>query len=118
MVRKYVDPGPTGELRPERVPSGESHTFVVRRLALDHRYHDDDPVQDAPFTVRFPNGFEVNGTLDKQGRAVVLGVPAQCEVRYGPDQRAFEPVDDRENPDHREQLAESDLDALFEKYKQ
>lgn len=117
MAKKFVEPDGNGVLRAQRVPSGESHTFVARRLTLDHRYHDDDPVQNAAFMVKFPNGLELKGTLDQQGQASLIGVPEGGEVRYGPDQRAYERVDDRENPDHREQFTDGDFETLFAKYR-
>jgi hypothetical protein len=49
MARKLVEPDAEGKLRPVSVPSGASHTFVARTLTLDHRYHDDEPVQEAGF---------------------------------------------------------------------
>ena len=89
MAKRVVEPSASGELAPERVPTGQSHTFVAKRLLLDHRYHDEDPVQQATFSVKFGNGLEVTGTLDAQGKATLIGVPGAGEVRYGPDQRAF-----------------------------
>jgi type VI secretion system secreted protein VgrG len=116
MVRKLVEPDASGKLEPESVASGATHTFVARRLELDHRYHDDDPVQEAEFCLTFPNGFEMRGKLGKNGKATVVGVPASATVRYGPDAREFKRVDERENPDHRESFSEGDFDALYEKY--
>jgi len=117
MSRKLIEPDQTGEFPPESVSAGAEHTFVLRRLELDHRYHDDTPVQGAEFTVTFPNGFKKEGALDSEGRATVLGVPAGTgEVRYGPDSRPYRRVDDRENPDHREQMSDQDVDALIDKY--
>jgi type VI secretion system secreted protein VgrG len=117
MGKKFVEPSGSGELRPQRVPTGASHTFVARTLRLDHRYHDDDPVQEASFTVKLSSGFELSGKLDKQGKATLIGVSERAKVRYGPDQREYARADDRENPDHREELSESDIDGLFAKYR-
>ena len=90
---------------------------MLRVLHLDHRYHDDDPVQQASFTVRFANGYEASGTLDAEGHAKLVGVPGgQAEVRYGPDARPYEPVEQENNPDYRPDIREADIDALFEKY--
>jgi type VI secretion system secreted protein VgrG len=77
----------------------------------------DDPIQEADFTVRFSNGLEVSGKLNKQGKARLVGVPSgSAEVRYGPDARPFEPVKQEKNPDYREAMGEADLDALIDKY--
>jgi type VI secretion system secreted protein VgrG len=88
----------------------------VRRLELEHRYHDEDPVQGAEFTVTFPNGLVVSGKLAGEGKATLIGVPARGEVRYGPDQRAFERVDSGPNSDHRGPLAEADFETLRAKH--
>lgn len=116
MARKNLDSGSGGELRPTRVPSGDSHTFIVRTMKLDHRYHDEDPVQNADFTVRFPSGLELKGKLDGQGKATLVGVPGSGEVRYGPDQRPFERVNKEPNPDFRGSLSAADFEALRAKY--
>ena len=116
MVRKNLDSGAAGELRPTRVPSGQSHTLIVRTMKLDHRYHDEDPVQNAEFTVTFGSGLELKGTLDGQGKATLVGVPGTGVVRYGPDQRPFERVNKEPNPDFRGALTAADFEALRAKY--
>jgi hypothetical protein len=116
MTKQYVEPDEKGALLPQRVPSGAKHVFVARRLELDYRYHDDDPIQEADFTATFANGFELKGKLDKTGKATLVGVPEAVTVRFGPDAREYKRVDDRSNPDHREQFSDADFDALFAKY--
>ncbi len=92
--------------------------MVLRTLNLEHRYHDDDPVQQATFVVRFPSGYEMSGQLDARGRARLLGVPSgEAEVRYGPDSRPFEPVQQQDNPDYRPKMNSADIDALIDKYR-
>jgi hypothetical protein len=76
MSRKVIDPEANGAFPKESVSAGAEHTFLLRRLELEHRYHDDSPVHGAAFTLTFPNGFKKEGTLDEEGRAVVVGVPA------------------------------------------
>lgn len=116
MGADFLDPSASGEIAPVSLPTGERHTLVVRRLVLDHRYHDDEAIQNATFVVRFGNGLEISGTLDANGQATLLGVPAQGEVRYGPDSRDYERADARENPDHRAELSDADCDELIAKY--
>lgn len=116
MAKKIVEPDATGKLRPERLKTGASHTLVARSMELDHRYHDDDPIQEAKFTVKFSNGFELSGKLDKNGKATLIGVPASGVVRYGPDAREYKRVDDRKNPDHRESFGDAEFEALYAKY--
>lgn len=115
-TRRQLDPDAEGKLEPARVPSAASHTFVVRTLTLDHRYHDDDPVQEAPFWAALPGGMELSGQLDKFGKATLVGVSGSVKVRYGPDAREFERVDKRDNPDKRDSFGDSDFDALYAKY--
>jgi type VI secretion system secreted protein VgrG len=116
MAKRFVEPDEKGKLLPQRVPTGAKHVFVARRLELDHRYHDDDPIQEADFTVTFANGFELKGRLDKTGKATLVGVPESVTVRFGPDAREYKRVDGRNNPDHREQFTDADFDALYRKY--
>lgn len=112
-----LEPDAKGAFAPVTLPAGQQHKLVLHVLRLDHRYHDEDPVQEATYTVRFANGLELTGTLDKTGRAVLAGVPTgPAEVRYGPDNRPFEPVPQEKNPDFREAMNDADVDALFEKY--
>jgi hypothetical protein len=116
VSERIVETDGTGRLKPERVATGNRHTFVLHRLLLDHRYHDDDPVQRADFSVTFANGLVVSGKLDAAGKATLIGVPDRGEVRYGPDQRAFARVDSGPNPDHRGPFAEDDFDTLRAKH--
>lgn len=118
MARIYVERNADGSIAPIDLPADQSHTLVLRTLDLDHRYHDDDPIQQATFVVRFQNGSQVSGQLDAHGRARLMGVPAgPAEVRYGPDNRDFEPVPSRDNPDYRPQMSGADVDALIDKYR-
>ena len=97
--------------------TGQTHVLMVRALDLDHRYHDDAPVEGAEFTVKFSNGLELSGKLDDQGRARILGAPSgSAEVSYGPDARDYAPVEQKKNPDFKASLSDADVDGLFEKY--
>lgn len=117
MAPRYVEPNADGSFEPIELPTGQKHQLVLRTLLLDHRYHDDGPVEGAPFTVRFASGYQVSGKLDGQGRARVAGVPSgQAEVRYGPDSRPYQPVEQEKNPDYRPDMSDGDLDALMDKY--
>ena len=117
MSQVYAEPNADGSFAPISLPTGEKHRIVLRTLTLDHRYHDDDPIQESTFSVRFANGYEESGKLDKKGRARLVGVPSgQAEVRYGPDDRPYKPVKQDDNPDYREATAEADIDALIDKY--
>ena len=113
----YAEPEADGTFAPLSLATGEHHKILLRTLKLENRYHDDDPIQEATFTVRFANGYEVSGRLDKKGCARVVGVPSgQAEVRDGSDNRPFEPVKQEENPDYRPEMSDAGLDALMAKY--
>lgn len=118
MSEVYAERNADGSFEPISLATGEKHKIVLRTLTLDHRYHDDDPIQEATYTVKFSNGYEVSGQLDKNGKARLVGVPSgQAEVRYGPDSRPFQPVEQEKNPDYRETTGDADIDALIDKYR-
>ncbi len=97
------------------LPTGDSHTIVLRfpTLQLERRYHDDAPVQGAPFTVRLADGSEVEGALDENGRAELKDLPAAPgTVRFGPDARSYRRMDDRKNPQYKAEPSATDADAL------
>jgi type VI secretion system secreted protein VgrG len=117
MSRTTLERDEHGKFGSHRGQTDRRHTFVLRQLVLEHRYHDDEPVQGAQVIVTWPNGFEQSTTLDANGRATVLGAPGgMVRVTYGPDEREFRRVDDEKNPDHRPSTSESDIDALIAKY--
>jgi type VI secretion system secreted protein VgrG len=117
MSRVNAERKADGTFEPLALPTGQAHKVVLRTLELDHRYHDDDPVQEAAYSVKFSNGWVVSGQLDKHGKARLLGVPSgPAEVRYGPDARPYEPVEQKKNPDFRESMSDADVDALIDKY--
>jgi type VI secretion system secreted protein VgrG len=117
MSQVFAERKADGSFEVIPLATGQKHKVILPTLKLDHRYHDDDPVQEATYSVRFPNGYQVSGQLDAQGRARLVGVPSgQAEVRYGPDSRPFEPVEQDKNPDYRPETSSADIDALIDKY--
>jgi hypothetical protein len=117
MSQVYAERKADGSFEAISLATGQKHKVILRTLKLDYRYHDDDPVQQATFSVRFANGYEVSGKLDDKGCTRLVGVPSgQAEVRYGPDSRPYEPVEQEPNPDHRPEMGSSDIDALIDKY--
>lgn len=117
MSKRYIEPSQDGEVAKERAATGARHVFVARRLEIERRYHDDSPLQDAEFTLTSSDGFEFKGKLDKAGKATVVGAPASGSVRFGPDARKYSVADDRENPDKRDELTDSDFEAMYAKYR-
>ena len=113
----YAERNPDGSFEPITLATGQSHEVRLRVLELDHRYHDDDPVHEATYVVKFSNGYEVSGKLDADGKARLVGVPGgQAEVRYGPDTRPFKVDPEEKNPDYRPTMSGADIDALFAKH--
>jgi hypothetical protein len=90
----------------------------LRTIELERRYHDDEPLQGAPFELQLSDGRTVTGKLDKFGRARVEGVsPGVAHVRFGPDERPWEPVDQRVSPAFRENFNEADVRALIARHR-
>ena len=86
-----------------------------QRLMLEHRYHDDDPVQGAEYEVELRDGTIIKGKLDDDGRAEIEGVPAEkARVRFGPDKRKWERKDQAPNPQHKASFGDADADALLD----
>ena len=86
-------------------------------IELEHRYHDDEPVHGAPFELRLSDGRVVHGRLDDEGRARIEGVaPGVAHVRFGPDRRPWERVDQRPNPAFAARFSQSDAGALVRRH--
>jgi hypothetical protein len=98
---------------PLSVATGSKYKIVIKRpvLKLSRLYHDDRPVEQAPFTVRLANGQKVQGTLDASGKAAVILPAAPQEVQFGPDGRDWKRVDQTKNPELQE-LTAGDVDAF------
>lgn len=109
-----LEPDADGVFPETRVSLNATHVFVVQSLTLERRYHDDSAVQDATYKVTLANGREIEGTLDAQGRAKLLGISRSVSVVFGPDAREYARVDTRDNPDFRGAVRDSA--PLFAKY--
>ena len=82
-------------------------------LELEHLYHDDQPVHEAPFTVELSDGSTVKGQLDAEGRATVHLAVMPARVQFGPDSRPWRKVDQTANPDFQDKL---DIDAFIDSH--
>lgn len=109
-----LEPDADGLFPETSVSLNAVHVFIVHELTLDRRYHDNSAVQSAPYKVTVASGHEIEGTLDAQGRAKILGVSPSVSVVFGPDGREYMRADTRDNPDFRG--AVSDSAPLFAKY--
>jgi hypothetical protein len=96
-----IDLAGGGASAPLALATGSKYKIVLKRpiLRLEHLYHDDRPVQNAPFTVELANGDKIKGQLDENGRATVAVPSTPVQVQFGPDARPWERVDQTENPD-------------------
>jgi len=109
-----LEPNADGVFPETQVSLNGTHVFVVHDITLERRYHDDTPVQNATYKVKLASGHEIEGTLDAQGKAKLMGVSRSVTVVFGPDSREYERADTRDNPDFRGPV--SDSAALFAKY--
>jgi hypothetical protein len=102
-------------LKPVRFVTGKTHriTLKVPVLQLNHLYHDDVPVAGAEFEVELEDGNSIRGHLDDSGQAEVRGMRSRpVRVRYGPDPKPYEIVDDGTNPAYIAHFTKSDADSL------
>lgn len=94
-----------------KLSTDQQHTVEVDVLELDHRYHDNENLQEAQFSLRSDRGLVYEGRLDAEGKATVVGLPpGNLSVRFGPDNRPYEPVSRKDNPDFQDINSEADVD--------
>ncbi len=110
---------PDGSWPVTSLGTGAAYEVVLKRptrtLELERRYHDDRPVRGAPFEVLEADGGIIEGELDASGRATVEHVlDGEVKVRFGPDERDYQPVEQGRNPEYRESFSQMDADALIE----
>lgn len=106
-----------GASMPPKLPALPEGELEPGTLYLDHRYHDDQPLAGAEYTVKLADGTERKGKLDGQGRAVIRDVPGgSAEVTFGPMPGAFERVDKTPMPSYDPAPSSAKIDKLFSKY--
>ncbi len=90
---------------------------VRRQLIVN--YHDDEPVNGAPFIIKYKNGQSFRGVLDDKGAADLTKAPdGEGVIKIGEDTRQFSIKALAENnPEHKAMWSESDLEASFTKFK-
>lgn len=68
-------------------------------VTITHLYHDDEPVQGARFTAKLADGSVRDGQTDASGQATLTDIPpGRVRIRFEPDSRPYERVDQRSNP--------------------
>ena len=84
-------------------------------IILEHLYHDNTPLADAPFTLRLSNGQVIEGRLDALGQARIK-VPPQVTgtVEYGHMPGQWKLADKTPNPD--KGSVPSRIEGLLNKY--
>ena len=102
-------------LKPFACVTGKIHriTFKGPVLQLNHQYHDDVPLAGAEYEVELENGRILSGHLDDSGQAELRNMGSRpVRVRYGPDPKPYEIVDDGTNPAYIAHFTKSDADSL------
>lgn len=99
-----------GTWPPLALPTGARHEVVLRwrTLEIERRYHDDQPVQDAPFTVELVDGRTITGRLNADGKARVKLLARPTRIQFGPDARDWTLSDPEVNPDYGDELGDAD----------
>ena len=86
-------------------------------VRLDHRYHDNDPIQNAPFEALLSDGTIRKGVLDKQGKAELHDVPpGPVRVTFGPDARPYTAVPGPRNPLYKGTLSAAEREELIARH--
>jgi type VI secretion system secreted protein VgrG len=94
-----------------------SSVIKPNSLAIECRYHDEEPLAGAPFLVRFADGSSRSGTLDGGGSSILNDVPpGAAEVWFGAMPGAYQRKDMTPTPNHNPRPGIGDIDALIAKY--
>lgn len=111
---------PEEVVTPAKLKKLKEQKEAVYEIEIERRYHDDTPVHDATFTLVFEGGMQMDGRLDKSGKALVKGVPNEsAEVRFSPDARPFEFVKTASNKAYRGRPpTDAELDERLEAFMQ
>lgn len=85
---------------------------------MRHVYHDDAPLQGAPYTAKFADGSTRQGTTDGNGNVHISDVPpGTAQIQFKPDSRPYEVKTKADNPDYKPVLSDADIDGLIKKYR-
>ncbi len=82
-------------------------------ITIERFYHDNEPVQEAPFEIELADATTVKGTLDTTGNASVTGLKSTPKrIRFEPDAREFKPVNLVENAEYKASFSQADADTI------
>lgn len=86
--------------------------------AMQYLYHDDEPVQGAPFKAMLADGSVRQGALDDVGRMALDDIPVGAvKVELGLDTRTYRRKDATDNPDFNDgPFTDDDVDSLLTKH--
>jgi type VI secretion system secreted protein VgrG len=86
--------------------------------AMQYLYHDDEPVQGAPFKATLADGSVREGALDDAGTMTIDDIPVGAvKVELGLDTRTYRRKDAAGNPEFKEgPFTEDDVDSLLAKH--
>ncbi|WP_321884717.1 type VI secretion system Vgr family protein [Paraburkholderia bannensis] len=107
----FVHAGPATE-------KADLPTFTKAQLKqqLAVRYHDDTPVQGAPFKIHYDNGATFSGIVDEKGQADLTNAPkGPGRIELGEDARAYEVKATEKNPHYKADWDDSDMQATLDK---
>lgn len=77
----------------------------VFTLSIEHRYHDNEPVCEAPFEIECADGSNIMGSLDTNGIAELKDfTAAPLRIMFQPDSRQYTPVNMVENEEYRKRF--------------
>ncbi|MES3021334.1 MAG: type VI secretion system tip protein TssI/VgrG [Pseudomonadota bacterium] len=99
------------------LPEFSTSNMPPNRLAFERRYHDDEPLAGAPYSVTFVDGTTRKGFLDGAGRAVLDDVPpGAAQVRFGAMPGQYARKGAQPTPGYVAAPKKNDIEALLDKY--
>lgn len=83
-------------------------------ITIERLYHDNEPVQNAPFEIELADSTTIEGTLDTAGKASLTGLKSEPKrIRFEPDAREYTPVNLVENSEYKASFSQADADAII-----
>jgi type VI secretion system secreted protein VgrG len=96
---------------------GGNLTIPPQSVVIQHRYHDDENVQQARYTAILGDGQQRSGVTDSSGTVMLDNLPpGPVQIQFEPDGRPWERLDGADNPDKLSpHPTDADIDALINK---
>jgi len=92
-------------------------TIPPQSAVIQHRYHDDEGVQQARYIATLSDGQQRTGVTDSAGMVTLDNLPpGPLQIRFEPDGRPWERLDGEDNPDKiSANPSDADIDGLIDK---